>query len=553
MKQVLQWQKCVVRIIFLALGLMGSNASSFGQNNMITLPTQSSTYTGYVRGFWFISPIDFTIIGLRVPVAAGSGDQSIQVMKIHSGGVALYSATGTNFTTLYYTNSGASNVIQQVSIPVSAGDTIGILGQVGTVTSYGPSTPSPFPSDISGVSVDLHRFIYQGDITSAPAPNYSSENTSSIGRIEVYYQIAPPDNAGVDSLLTPELDGDFCSGQQLVKARLSNLGSNSLASVNINWSVNGTPQQSQSLTFNPSIDSISSPNHDTIITLGSVDFPFQSPVTIKVWSSMPNGVTDTDPTDDTLEVSLTAMKESVNVTVAPSDTVICDGSSIILDAGQQPAGSVFIWSNGAVTRQVAVNQPGSYSVIVQSLQGCLSYDTVTITQNPQLIVGDFGIIDLGGNNFKFTPVNMENVTNYHWDFGDGDTLNVSTNAPQTHHYVETGTYAVSLTVGNACGATPINKQIYVQPTTGIEGVESLERAVKVYPNPARDKVKIVLPDNIRINKIVVYNVIGQKVYESTVENGYVAEIDLKSIGSGVYNIQVYTESGVATKKLNVLK
>lgn len=365
--------------------------------------------------------------------------------------------------------------------------------------------------------------------------------------------LAPPNNAGVDSLVNPSEDGNFCSGQQLVKVRLSNLGKNVLSSVDLDWSVDGVQQTGQSFIFNPPLDSITSPDNDTIITLGYVTFPYQTGVNIKAWTSNPNGVTDTDPTDDTLDLNVISDIQGVVSNITPGDTTICDGSSVILDAGQQPAGCIFIWTNGAVTQQTSVDQPGDYSVIVQSLGGCFAYDTVTITQKPKVIVGDFGVVDNGGMNFTFTPINMQNVTNYHWNFGDGDSLDVGTGSPVPHQFTQTGTYAVSLTVSNDCGGATIKKQIYVQPTTGIEGVEGLEEELKVYPNPAKNKINILLPEHININKIILYNILGQKVYESSGSVNHQFTIELKELSAGTYSIWIDTDKGIVTRKLNVLR
>src|SRR5690606_8528456 len=46
--------------------------------------------------------------------------------------------------------------------------------------------------------------------------------------------MAPPDNAGVDSLVNPPIDGMFCSGYQDVKVRVRNLGVNQISSLTVN-------------------------------------------------------------------------------------------------------------------------------------------------------------------------------------------------------------------------------------------------------------------------------------------------------------------------------
>jgi hypothetical protein len=154
--------------------------------NMIALPTHGSVYSSSARGFWFVAPKSFTITGLRVSPEAGTGLQYIHLMKINDPVPVVYATSSTNFTTLVYISGAPNNVIQPVSIAVNAGDIIGVLGTAGTGNSYS-SGSSPYASTIDGMPISLKRLIYQGNINTGPAPNYSTENTSSISRVEIYY------------------------------------------------------------------------------------------------------------------------------------------------------------------------------------------------------------------------------------------------------------------------------------------------------------------------------------------------------------------------------
>ncbi|HRP90648.1 MAG TPA: GEVED domain-containing protein [Edaphocola sp.] len=171
---------------FLFLNILGMNFISNGQGTMMPLPSHGSVYTGNVRGYWFVAPTDFTITGLRVPSEAGTGIQSIQVMKITPAPIVVFPTMGTNFNTLYYTNTGANGTILPVSIFVAAGDTIGILGQAGTSNSYS-SGSSPYSTVINGQTVSLGRFINQAPLNTGAATAYSTELTGSISRVEMYY------------------------------------------------------------------------------------------------------------------------------------------------------------------------------------------------------------------------------------------------------------------------------------------------------------------------------------------------------------------------------
>lgn len=421
-------------------------------------------------------------------------------------------------------------------------------GLVGGSDTFNFQVPLTAPTGLHRMRV---RVVYYATSAIDPCSSYTYGETEDYN-VQVM-PLAPPDNAGVTTLVSPDSDGTFCSGTQEVKVLVSNLGKNGLNSVNVNWSVDGVLQTGQSLTFSPSIDSINAPKHDTVISLGYVDFPYQTSVNIKAWTSQPNGVPDTDSSDDTLNLDVTSNMLGVTTHIRPQDTAICEGSSVILDAGLQPAGVIFIWSNGAITQQTAVSQSGTYVVTVQSAEGCFAYDTVTVTVNPQPIAGTFGVVDIGGGNFQFTPAGMQNVSNYHWDFGDGDTLNSQYANMQGHHYTQSGTYAVTLTVSNGCGSIAITIQVYVQPTTGIKDVDAVAGALKVYPNPASDKLNIKsVATNVQLQQLSIYNMIGKKVYTKTLQGGN-AVISVASLPAGVYQVIIQTNKGTANSKLEILR
>ncbi|WP_276133549.1 fibronectin type III domain-containing protein [Polluticoccus soli] len=180
--------------IYVLMAIILGWATSGWSQTMIPLPVHSSVYSGSVRGYWFVAPTNFTIVGLRVSPDAGSGDQYIHLMKINDPTPVVYSASSSNFTTLAYISAATNGVIQPVNINVTNGDIIGVLGHVGTGTanSYSASA-TPFAATIGAFNISLNRLLYQGSLTGGPAPNYSTEgNGTPISRVEIYYQIGPP-------------------------------------------------------------------------------------------------------------------------------------------------------------------------------------------------------------------------------------------------------------------------------------------------------------------------------------------------------------------------
>src|SRR5690606_36529300 len=144
--------------------------------------------------------------------------------------------------------------------------------------------------------------IIAGDNISYGATSYTATTyfhpRGFVGSL-TFEQLAVPDNAGIDSLIAPDPSVAFCSGYQDVTVRLRNFGLNAVNSVDINWSIDGVLQPPVSYAGVP-LDPVTGTNTTAAVTLGTVFFPFNTPVALKVWTSMPNGVADNDNDDDTL-------------------------------------------------------------------------------------------------------------------------------------------------------------------------------------------------------------------------------------------------------------
>ncbi|MFA7081357.1 MAG: T9SS type A sorting domain-containing protein [Bacteroidales bacterium] len=81
---------------------------------------------------------------------------------------------------------------------------------------------------------------------------------------------------------------------------------------------------------------------------------------------------------------------------------------------------------------------------------------------------------------------------------------------------------------------------------GLNDVENV--SLSVYPNPAKDNVNIIAKANIE--KVEVYNMMGQKVSDNIV-NSMITNVNVSNLNVGTYVVKVYTEAGLATKKIVV--
>ena len=134
-----------------------------------------------------------------------------------------------------------------------------------------------------------------------------------------------------------------------------------------------------------------------------------------------------------------------------SDTTICYGNTIVLDAGN--AGATYMWSTGRVTRTIEVSEPGKYWVRVEQ-NGCVANDTINIS-NTFPVTPNFGFA-ISSN---CLPVQVQfsdssrvlcggAISSWHWEFGDGAT---SIQQNPTHNYTTSDTFNVRLTITSANG------------------------------------------------------------------------------------------------------
>lgn len=82
---------------------------------------------------------------------------------------------------------------------------------------------------------------------------------------------------------------------------------------------------------------------------------------------------------------------------------------------------------------------------------------------------------------------------------------------------------------------------------GLSEVE-LNSLSYVYPNPAKSEV--MLASSVTVDRVEVINVLGQVVFASDV-NANSIKVNTSDFATGSYIVKMYTEAGVATKKLIV--
>lgn len=236
-----------------------------------------------------------------------------------------------------------------------------------------------------------------------------------------------------------------------------------------------------------------------------------------------------------------------------NDTILCGvGSGMLLDAANP--GYTYLWNTGATSQTIQTSDSGTYSVTVTSPYQCSSTEDIHIGYYEPATTDGFNFIPLFQTQVgmvRFEPINPLHVNSYLWEFGDGNT---STQAMPVHTYTSNGNYQVRLTVTNECGSTDTSLMIYVDLTTGIRRMDQYKAEIMVYPNPAQqDLVVENKTEGVKMEYLVVYNSIGQKVYSSADIRGNRHLIDVASLPSGNYFIHIQTSKGLTYRKFSVTR
>ena len=82
-----------------------------------------------------------------------------------------------------------------------------------------------------------------------------------------------------------------------------------------------------------------------------------------------------------------------------------------------------------------------------------------------------------------------------------------------------------------------------------DGVNELNAAAKVYPNPTNGQVNIEAEG---MNRVTVTNALGQTVYDASID-GNQTVLDLSQYNTGIYLIRINFDNGVSVKRVSVVK
>lgn len=289
-----------------------------------------------------------------------------------------------------------------------------------------------------GVNVD-----FDGDVRPlAPSIGYD------IGADEF---LIYPNDAAAEAVVGPVQP--FAAGIQNVDVTIRNSGLNTLTSATINWQVNGALQPPFSWTGSLASNTIS-----TSSTIGTFNFVSGNSYTIKVWTTLPNGIVDPNPSPDTVLVSVcTAMAGTYTVGgVTPDFATINDAVDALSCSGV---------SGPVVIRLQPGSGPFNEQVTIPFIAGTSAINTVRFTggtametiANSITTTADRHVIKLNGADFiildSLTIINTGVTFGYGIHLTNSADNNVISNNHITVNSISTSANFSGITISGATVAS----------------------------------------------------------------------------------------------------
>ncbi len=193
---------------------------------------------------------------------------------------------------------------------------------------------------------------------------------------------------------------------------------------------------------------------------------------------------------------------------------------------------------------------GTYTITITDQKGCTVVETVTLDANNPLPDAAFTTVTAAGT-VAFNNQTTD-ATSYSWNFDDGGT---STDENPVHTYTESGVYTVYMIATNNCGSDTAVVTLIIN-VTGIEEADG--SFLNIYPNPTHGEFTIEYQavDNIGKFEVRVVTIDGKLLHQeadNVVGSSYLKRFDKSEFSTGVYVIEVLTDTGVYHERLIIEK
>ncbi len=176
---------------------------------------------------------------------------------------------------------------------------------------------------------------------------------------------------------------------------------------------------------------------------------------------------------------------------------------------------------------------------------------LTVTEYVQLTVLEGPVVGFSatstGLDVTFVTTSL-GLFGHFWDFGDGAT---STLENPVYSYAAPGVYNVCLMADDGVCPTTFCQTV----TVSLTGVSSgFSEQTRVWPNPARDNLKVSLPGIDHGTRLSVQDIYGKTILVQAIKAGETqVELSLDDIESGTYFLVSDGEQGRKTMRFQVMR
>lgn len=216
-------------------------------------------------------------------------------------------------------------------------------------------------------------------------------------QIEVLEASSAANDVGITRIDSPTV---FCDSIQDIYATIHNYGINQVDSVTINWEIDGVLQGT--FKFLGLLDTLNGAHsQDTTIHIGNYNFP--GPVELKVYTSLPNGLVDTNYYNDTLVAKLSPSLKG-NYTV--DDNLPASSTNFIKLADMVYALNTY-GVCGPTTITVAAGTYSNQPMHFKAIPGASATNTIsiigdsskTVVTNDIDVTGDYSVLTLDNSSY----------------------------------------------------------------------------------------------------------------------------------------------------------
>jgi hypothetical protein len=225
---------------------------------------------------------------------------------------------------------------------------------------------------------------------------------------------------------------------------------------------------------------------------------------------------------------------SGNLTLLYTPALYAPGMTYTINPRLNSAQAVITQSGNDGILDVQASGPGSWDLDLTytDSNGCASTTSDVLVVYPQTPQATFTHIE-SGTTVDFTNTTFGNHYILNWDFGDGNTSSLSN--PQ-HTYASSGTYPVTLTVGDSCGTTSFTDSVTVNLI--LSNSSNLdEPRISAFPNPADDQVTLNIGSHLVGSELRIIDIRGALV-RRVADLNTLNRITVSDLPDGVYFIQI---------------